>query len=123
MVSAQDGDLAYVDDPNKLPQAKLVEDLPSPQTGFLSAINARVVGETSVALGAGRSKKEDEIDLAVGIMTLANVGDKVEKDQALFTIHANDHRKLEKAKESLQKALSFSADPVDPLPLFYGIVK
>ena len=106
-----------------MPTASLIEPLLAPQSGYLKTVNARVVGETSVALGAGRAKKEDSIDLAVGIIVHHKVGDKVEKDQPIFSIHANDQSKLDEAKENLLTSLSFSEQSVDPLPLFYDIVK
>ncbi|MDA1329752.1 MAG: thymidine phosphorylase [Chloroflexi bacterium] len=123
LVEAQGGDLAYVDDPEKLPKAGIVEEVPAPQSGYLREINAKIVGETSVALGAGREKKGDEIDLAVGVIVHHNVGDKLEEGQPLFTIHANDRAKLEQAREHLLSAHTWSDSPVEPLPLFYGIVK
>jgi pyrimidine-nucleoside phosphorylase len=89
----------------------------------LKGIDARVVGETSVALGAGRAKKGDPIDLAVGIVVFRNVGDKVEEGEPLFTIHANDQAKLVEARPRLLAAHTWSEEPVEPLPLFYDIVK
>lgn len=123
LVAAQGGDLAYIDDPQKLPQADLLQDVLASQDGYLKAVNARVVGETSVALGAGRAQKGDSIDLAVGIMVHNKVGDKLRKGQPLFTVHANDKGKLQAACERLLTALSWSEQPVYPLPLFYDIVK
>jgi len=123
LVTAQGGDVSFIDQPEKLPQAKLIEQLPAAANGFIETVNARVVGETSVALGAGRAKKGDPIDLAVGIMVHRKVGDKIKKGQPLFTIHANEKNRLEAAKERLMRATSISAKQVAPLPLFYDIVK
>ena len=123
LVAAQGGDVSYVDAPDKLPQAELVEEVAAPQSGYLKGIDARVVGETSVALGAGRAKKGDPIDLAVGIVVFRNVGDKVEEGEPLFTIHANDQAKLVEARPRLLAAHTWSEEPVEPLPLFYDIVK
>jgi pyrimidine-nucleoside phosphorylase len=93
------------------------------QEGYLSAINAREVGETSVDLGAGRVKKGDPIDHAVGIVIHHKVGDFVRKGDLLFTIHANNDSKLREAKERLLAAHSWSTTAVQPLPLFYGVVE
>jgi pyrimidine-nucleoside phosphorylase len=123
LVTAQRGDVTYIDEPDKLPKAEIVEQVLATSDGYLETINARVVGETSVALGAGRAKKGDPIDLAVGIMVHHNVGDKIKKGQPLFTIHANEQQKLDAAKERLLGATSFNKEPVAPLPLFYDIVK
>lgn len=119
LVAAQGGDVSYVDSPQKLENARVVETVPSPESGFLSQINARVVGEASVDLGAGRAKKGDPIDHAVGFEILRKVGDRVETGQPLFVIHANDAAKLAQARQSVLAAHAFSPSPVAPLPLFY----
>lgn len=123
LVTAQGGDVSYIDDPDKLPKAPIIEPVPSPRAGYLKGIHARVVGETAVVLGAGRAKKGDPIDHAVGIEIHHNVGDKIEEGQTLFTVHANDKQLLKEAQEALLEAHTWSDDPVEALPLFYGVVK
>ncbi|RIK28582.1 MAG: thymidine phosphorylase [Anaerolineae bacterium] len=120
LVKAQGGDVSYVDDPSKFPLAKYVEVVESPLDGSLSQIGARSVGEASVILGGGRAKKSDAIDHAVGIVVHRKVGDKVHKDDPLFTIHANDESKFAEARAMILAAHKFSADDVQPLPLFYN---
>ncbi len=93
LVQAQGGDVSFVDDPDKLPSAKIVEVVNAPQTGYLVQVDARRVGEAAVALGAGRAKKSDAVDHAVGFIVHHKVGDKVEAGEPLFTIHANDGQK------------------------------
>jgi len=123
LVHAQGGDLAYVDDPERLPRAALVETVSAARAGYLSGINAREVGETSVELGAGRARKEDSIEHSVGIVIHHKVGDRVEKGQPLFTIHANDPAKLKRARSRLLFAHQWSDSPCDSLPLFYGVIE
>ncbi len=122
LVKAQGGDASYVENPDKLPKASLIITVPSEQSGYIALINAREVGETSVDLGAGRSRKEDPIDHAVGIVIHHKVGDYVDKGQPLFTIHANSQAKLDVARARLLAAHQFSSQPVEPLPLFYDVV-
>lgn len=119
LVQAQGGDVSFVDDPDKFPQAKLVDVVKAPRSGFISQVHARNVGEASVALGAGRAKKGDPVDHAVGFVIHHKVGDQVEEGQPLFTIHANDAEKLVEARASALKAHVFSDSPVSVLPLFY----
>jgi len=123
LVQAQGGDVSMVDHPEKLPVAPFIEEVYAGQEGYLSAINAREVGETSVDLGAGRAKKGDPIDHAVGIVVHRKVGDFIRQGDRLFTIHASDRSKLMQAKERLLAALSWSTAPVQPLPLFYGVIQ
>jgi thymidine phosphorylase len=118
LVAAQGGDATYVDQPAKFPPASLIETVPSPQTGFLSEVNARIIGEASVALGAGRATKVDSIDHAVGLEIPRKIGDRVERGEPLFTIHANSRLALEDAREQVLSAHAFSTSPVPPLPLF-----
>jgi pyrimidine-nucleoside phosphorylase len=119
LVEAQGGDVSYVDDPSKFPRAEYVEVVESPQSGYLAQIQARTVGEAAVALGAGRARKSDPIDHAVGFVIHRKVGDQVERGDPLFTVHANDREKLEEAREAVLSAHIFSAEPVERLPLFY----
>ncbi len=119
LVEAQGGDVTYIDDPSKFPRAELIEVVESPQNGYLAQIQARSVGEAAVALGAGRARKSDPIDHAVGFVIHHKVGDQVEKGEPLFTIHANDQGKLAEAREAVLSAHAFSQEPVERLPLFY----
>ncbi|AKL86957.1 pyrimidine-nucleoside phosphorylase [Bacillus atrophaeus] len=85
----QGGDSSVVDDPSKLPQAAYKIDVPAKEAGVVSEIVADEIGVAAMLLGAGRATKEDDIDLAVGIMLRKKVGDKVEKGEALVTLYAN----------------------------------
>ncbi|HWQ04936.1 MAG TPA: thymidine phosphorylase [Longilinea sp.] len=122
LVEAQGGDVRYVDEPERLPVAPLIETFLAPRAGYLLGINAREVGETSVELGAGRARKEDAIDHAVGIEIHHKVGDHIEAGEPLFTIHANDAVKLAAAKTRLLAAHQWSTEAVQPLPLFYDVI-
>ncbi len=123
MVEAQGGDVDCIDDPDRLPQAPLIEPVPAPRSGYLSALNALEVGLTVVELGGGREEKGDPIDHSVGVLVHYKVGDLVRKDTPLFTVHANDEQKLEAARERILAAHTFSDEPVQPLPLFYRRVE
>ena len=119
LVQAQGGDVSYVDDPSRFPRAKYIEEVTSPRDGYLAQIQARSVGEAAVTLGAGRAKKSDSIDHAVGLIIHHKVGDKVEKGESLFTIHANDAEKLAEVRDIVLSAHGFSENPVERLPLFH----
>jgi pyrimidine-nucleoside phosphorylase len=122
LVKAQGGDVASVENPDRLPSAPLVQVVTAPRSGYLSGIHAREVGETAVFLGAGRQKKGDPIDHGVGVVIRRKVGERVEAGQPLFTIHARQADLLAQAAERLLKAHSWSDAPVPPLPLFYGVI-
>jgi len=119
LVQAQGGDVSYVDDTSKFERAKYVEVVNAPRSGFISQVHARYVGEAAVALGAGRARKGDPIDRAVGFIIHKKVGGRVEAGEPLFEIHANDETKLEQARRAVLSAHQFSDEFVSPLPLFY----
>ncbi len=122
LITAQGGDVSYVDQPEKLPVAPIIEMVYATADGNIAEINARVVGETSVIMGAGRAKKGDKIDFAVGFRILHKVGDTVNKGDPLFEIHARTPESMKYAKEEILSAFSWSTEPVQPLPLFYDVI-
>jgi pyrimidine-nucleoside phosphorylase len=122
LVAAQGGDVSFVEQPDQLPQARYQEVISAPKAGYLSQVDAQHVGQTAVILGAGREKKGDPIDHAVGIEVLHKVGDNVEVGEGVFKVHANQKAILAEAQRMLISGLEFSESPVDPLPLHYGVI-
>jgi pyrimidine-nucleoside phosphorylase len=121
-IAAQGGDVQMAQQPDWLPRASIVREVRAERSGFVQSINALEVGLTSVDLGAGREKKGDAIDHAVGLILHVKVGDAVGVNQSLFTIHANDQTRAVAAEDRLRRAIKFGDNPVKPLPLFYGTV-
>lgn len=122
LVEAQGGDVAFVDSPDRLPKSPLVASVASPRSGFIAEVDARIVGETVVQLGGGRAKKGDPIDHSVGVEVLHNVGDHVAAGDPLFTVHATSQERLVEAKAAVMGAHAWSDEPIEPLPLFYGVI-
>jgi pyrimidine-nucleoside phosphorylase len=123
LVLAQGGDVGVIDDPSQLPQASMSLTIPSPTSGYIEEIHAREIGLAAMNLGAGRQKKGDPIDHAVGIEVHQNVGDEIQNGDALFTIYANDTKSQDEAVERAMGAHRFSGSKVEPLPLFYSTIK
>lgn len=119
LVEAQGGDVAYIDEPEHLPLARLIEPVPAPRSGYLATVDAAEIGLAVVELGGGREKKGDPIDHSVGVIVHYKVGELVQKDTPLFTIHANDEGKLTAARERVLAAHTFSDTHTQRLPLFY----
>jgi pyrimidine-nucleoside phosphorylase len=122
LVEAQGGNLRFIDEPEKLPKASLIKTISAPRSGYLSVINAGDIGRAAVVLGAGRAKKGDPIDHAVGIVIHHKVGDYLESGDPLFTLHANDPSDFEEVRQRVLAAHNWSNESIDPLPLFYGVV-
>jgi pyrimidine-nucleoside phosphorylase len=122
LVAAQGGDVTLVDNPDRLARAAHIEEITAEREGYIAGIDARLIGWSCVRLGGGRQTKGDKIDHAVGMVIPTKVGDKVSKGDVLATIHANDAAKLEAAGNDLHQAITWSSEPVDPLPHVYGTV-
>ncbi len=119
LIAAQGGDVRFVDEPDRLPCAPIIEPIPALADGYLQKVDAAQVGMAVVELGGGREKKGDPIDHSVGVIVHYKVGDRVQKGTPLCTIHASDRVRLERAKARLLKAHTIGPESVPPLPLFY----
>jgi pyrimidine-nucleoside phosphorylase len=98
LVHAQGGDVHYVDEPGLLPKARLVKVVGSPRSGYLEEVNARTTVHHKV-------------------------GEHLEAGEPLFTVHANDEGKLDLAIKNMLAAHGWSDEPVEPLPLYYGVIR
>lgn len=101
LISNQGGDISYIDNTDLFEKAKYIIPVTSNKDGYVEKLDARTVGEISMHLGAGRIKKEDSIDPAVGITLQKKVGDNVSSGEVLAYIHANDQLKGEEAVKQL----------------------
>lgn len=106
LVRAQGGDERAVDDFSLFDQPKIQEDYLSKQDGVLTVIDTEKVGMASSVLGAGRAKKEDAIDYAVGLWVEKRLGEPVGKGETLFRIYANDKTKIAEARKLLDEAVT-----------------
>ena len=120
-LEAQGGDASIVDHPENLPQAAFTEEVKAEQDGYVASIIADSVGVASMMLGAGRETKEDEIDMAAGLILHKKVGDRVKKGDTLVTLYSNK----EDMEEARQKVLaSFQIkDHAEPLTLIHEVIE
>ncbi|MBC1544837.1 pyrimidine-nucleoside phosphorylase [Listeria cossartiae] len=112
-LSNQGGDASIVDHPEKLPQAKYQIEVPAKTSGFVSQIVADEIGIAAMILGAGRATKEDEINLAVGLMLRKKVGDAVKEGESLVTIFA-DQEDVENVKAKIYENIQISDQATAP---------
>ena len=103
LIQNQSGDVSYIDNIELFKKAKYILPVLANKSGYVKTLNAKNIGEISVALGAGRTKKEDTIDPIVGIVLKKKIGDKVESGEVLAYIHASNE---EKGNQAVQKVLN-----------------
>jgi pyrimidine-nucleoside phosphorylase len=121
MVQAQGGDPRVVDDPTGvLPAAPIVRPILAPSDGYLAVVEAEAIGRASADLGAGRKRKGDPVDPAVGIVFRPKIGDRVEAGQELGAVHARDEGGAASCVARVLGALEWADAPVDPVPLVHG---
>jgi pyrimidine-nucleoside phosphorylase len=121
-VRAQGGDASVLDDLTGVRPASVVEAVAAPRSGQVAAIDAREVGLAAVGLGAGRAKKGEPIDHAVGIVFEAKVGDRVAAGDTLFVVYANDRERCDQARKRTLRAYAWTEDGAEPPPLIYEVI-
>lgn len=124
LVREQGGDVAAIDDPQRLPGAAYQEEVLAPESGTVKAIDSLALGLSSMALGSGRERKEDPIDYAVGIVLNKKAGQKVKKGESLATLHYNDTVRLAAARSRILEAFQITQEAnVPEPPLILGTVE
>jgi len=122
MIRAQRGDPACVDDPTRLPQAPVSVPVPASSAGVVTAIDAERIGLAAMRLGAGRAKKEDTIDPAVGIVLKKKVRESVAKGDPLAQIHAGDTGGADQALALVQAAYTIGRTTPRTRPLIHEVI-
>lgn len=121
-ISAQGGDVRCIEDTSLLPKAANSYAVKSTADGYITAMNAEIIGTVSVMLGAGRAAKEDKINFGAGIVIAKKVGDRIKKGDLLATLYF-DEADAQKAEEFYLSALSFGSKKPDLKPLIYKTVR
>lgn len=123
MVKNQEGDISYLEDTNKFERAKIIEPIIAKQDGYIQEINAEEIGKVACELGAGRVRKEDQIDYTVGIILNKKIADKISKGDVLGYIHSNNKKKFEEAERKLEQIIKINENEVKKEPTIFGICK
>jgi thymidine phosphorylase len=122
MIEWQGGDGGVVADTSRLPSARLTHDVTAKSSGFMTALDALFVGRAAVALGAGRDKKGDAVDLSAGILLHKKPGDPVSAGEPIIEVRYNDAARLDAATHLLTQAVVIGDQPPPPAPLVMGWV-
>jgi pyrimidine-nucleoside phosphorylase len=122
IIEHQGGDPRVVDDYTRLPTAPARHVITAGRAGFVTRLDAELVGRASVSLGAGRDRVEDAIDPAVGILLVAAVGEAVGAGDPVLELHYRDHARLQQALHQASKAIAIDDQPPAARPLILGEV-
>lgn len=123
LVENQGGDISYIENTEKFTKAKYKMQVEAVKTGYVQKLNAEDVGKIAMHLGAGRMKKEDNIDYAVGIELLKKVGCQVEQGETIAYIYADDEQKGREAVEKLQQTYEIGEQNVEKVADIIEIIE
>jgi len=118
IIEAQGGDPGVVDHPERLALAHREVMVRADRSGIFSGCDAGLVGQAAVALGAGRDRVDDVVDLGVGIDVVADLGDAVREGDPLLRVYYREELRLELALRLLTAAVRVTDKPAAGLPLF-----
>lgn len=116
-ISAQGGDVSYVDDPERFDTAGYTAELKAIDDGYITAMDTERIGLASAALGAGRAAKGDAIDFTAGILLKKKTGDSVRRGDTIALLCSSCERGLATAKADLQSAITVGDARPEEIPL------
>lgn len=123
LIKNQGGDISYLENVNKFEKAKFIIPVICDKDGYVEKINAREVGIISGNLGAGRVKKEDNIDQSVGIVLCKKVSNEVKIGDILCYVHANSEKLASEAVAKLKDIYIISKEKIEEPKAIIDIVK
>jgi pyrimidine-nucleoside phosphorylase/thymidine phosphorylase len=122
VITAQGGNAQVLDHFELLPNATGAQEITTSRGGYVSGIDAELIGQASAMIGAGRNTKDDQIDPAVGVILEVKVGQKIDPGSILCRIYHTSEEHLEDAAELVEDAFKISQHPVDERDLILEIV-
>lgn len=122
-IAAQGGDVRCLDDFDFLPSASVIYPVLAENDGYMTGMDAQMIGASAMILGAGRASKEDVIDPAAGVVLLKKPGDPVRRGEPVAQLHTCDVRRVPAAYKTFVSAVSYGDVPPEPQPLIYRIVE
>ncbi|MGC8794071.1 MAG: thymidine phosphorylase, partial [Bryobacteraceae bacterium] len=122
VIQAQGGNPMVLDRFELLPNATGMREVTSPRSGFVSSIDAEDIGRAAMMIGAGRDRKEDQIDPAVGVILEVKPGHRVEMDSVLCRLYYTREDNVEEAAQLVEDAFRISSQPPEEYDLILEVV-
>lgn len=113
MIQAQGGDGAVCRDTRLLPQAPVIRSVTCGREGYVARMDTAALGHAAQAMGAGRLRKEDPIDPAVGFILKVRLGDRVEPETELCQLHARTEADADRAEQAIRSAIELTEAPCE----------
>jgi pyrimidine-nucleoside phosphorylase/thymidine phosphorylase len=123
MIELQGGDARVIDDPARLPRAQHTLQITSRNAGFISSMQCEQIGTACVILGGGRERKEDSVDPAVGIVLHKKVGDRVDAQEPIATIHYNSEAPAKRAHKLILEGIQIAEEAPLKRPLIHRVIQ
>jgi pyrimidine-nucleoside phosphorylase/thymidine phosphorylase len=122
VIQAQGGNAQALDKFELLPNATGMREITSPRAGYISAIDAEDIGQASTLMGAGRERKDDRIDPAVGVILEVKMGEKVDAGSVLCRLYYTSEEHVEEASEMVEDAFRVSQQKAEERELILEVV-
>ena len=122
VVAAQGGNAQALEKFELLPNATGMREITTSRAGYVSAIDAEYIGRASTMMGAGRDRKEDSIDPAVGVILEVKIGEKVDAGAVLCRLYYTQEDTLEEAAELVEDAFRISSQKPEERELILEVV-
>ena len=122
-ITAQGGDGAVCDDPSVMKRSSIIREVCAPRSGYITHMNTEKIGEAAVVLGAGRARKEDDIDPAAGLRILKKTGDYVQAGDVLAYLHTEREEAFREGESRYLEAIEFGENAPQEMPLISRVIR
>ncbi len=123
IVKLQQGEIFYLEHPEKYPKTKYTETIFAEKTGYLEKVDNYQIGMSALELGAGRMTKKDKIDPGAGIFFKPKIGNRVTKGEEIAILFTNKKEKIDEIKKTVLNAMQFSSKKIKPVKLIKSVIK
>ncbi len=122
-IAAQGGDPLVCEDPSRMKHSAIIREVRAPKSGYITHMNTEKIGEAAVVLGAGRARKEDDIDPAAGLRILKKTGDFVQAGDVLAYLHTESEKAFREGESRYLEAIEFGESAPEEMPLISRVIR
>jgi pyrimidine-nucleoside phosphorylase len=123
MAASQQGDISYIENPDKFEKAEVSGELKAETDGYIQAMDTEGIGITAGLLGAGRETKESAIDASAGIIMKRKIGSYVKKGETIAVLYTSSKEKLTNAAAYMKDCVTIGKSRQKPPKLIVDIIR